>query len=452
MRRTKTGAVLVAALLLVVMLAAPAFGQGQPGKGNSKSFRDVEGHWAEEQIGKMLAAGMFQGVSADSFDPNGQLTRAQIAVILTRAMGLEAQAEGDGPPWRAAFGDEGDLPGWARNHIRVCYNARLMLGEVRGDGKVFNPNKPLTRVELVVLLVRAAGLEAEAQAKSGDRAELAAMFTDHLSIPDWAVGYVLVALGQGWVAGYADGTFQPNKPVTRGESAALLERLEGVVGRYWTSRKEGTLVSVTATTITITPDNDDDEDPPVLADDETYTLADGVKVYIGRIAAVLGDLQPGWEVKLYIQNDEVVYIQADLERDKVEGVISAIDTATPSLTVTNDEVQPATETTYVLADSVQIYICRQAAELADLRVGWEVKLYLIDGEAVYVQADPECNEVEGVITIIDTAGRHVTMVRDADSVTVIYDVAPMVDLTKFAVGDKVEAKISDDVIMVLKLE
>ena len=56
------------------------------GKG-THPFTDVPaGHWAEEYIGPLYAAGITQGVSKTKFDLNGEVTRAQFATFMYRAL------------------------------------------------------------------------------------------------------------------------------------------------------------------------------------------------------------------------------------------------------------------------------------------------------------------------------------------------------------------------------
>lgn len=101
-------------------------------------------------------------------------------------------------------------------------------GIVRGyPGGQFRPNEPIRRVENTVMVIRAAGLDAEAQARMNS--ELG--FADADSIPRWAVGYVAVATDREergerpLLIGYTDNRFLPNQSLRRSEAALILERL-----------------------------------------------------------------------------------------------------------------------------------------------------------------------------------------------------------------------------------
>ena len=94
------------------------------------------------QIKAVQQAGIFSGNNA-GFDPLGKLTRAQMAKVLVKAFGL--QAEGSHP-----FGDV--VSGhWAENYIDVLYQTGITTGS---DGK-FRPEDEVKRDELAVFISRA---------------------------------------------------------------------------------------------------------------------------------------------------------------------------------------------------------------------------------------------------------------------------------------------------------
>lgn len=102
-------------------------------------------------------------------------------------------------------------------------------GIVKGyPGRTFGPSVSISRVENTVMLVRAAGLEAEAQKRMNEALGVA----DAANVPKWAVGYVAVAAAQSndgdghlFLVGYGENKFLPDQTLTRGEAAFLLERL-----------------------------------------------------------------------------------------------------------------------------------------------------------------------------------------------------------------------------------
>jgi hypothetical protein len=113
-----------------------------------------------------------------------------------------------------------DLAGhWAEPFILRA----IAQGWVNGyeDGS-FRPDRPVTREELLTLLVRAI----KPAAPAGKTAD----FADSGTISPWARQAVAEAAGAGWLEGYEDGTLRPRTFVSRTEMTVLLLRAAGVSG------------------------------------------------------------------------------------------------------------------------------------------------------------------------------------------------------------------------------
>lgn len=104
----------------------------------------------------------------------------------------------------------------------AAVEALVELGVVNGytDG-TFQPEKVVTRAEMAKLLVVSAGLEPAADVAKG-----ATRFSD-VAGSHWASGYVNVAAEYGYIVGYPDGTFAPDKTVTYAEAVTMALRVLG---------------------------------------------------------------------------------------------------------------------------------------------------------------------------------------------------------------------------------
>jgi len=165
---------------------------------------DYAGHWAEETIDKWLKEGLVSGFPDGTFRPNEGVTRAQIAVLVNAAFGFAEEAE-------IAYDDV--PPGaWYARDIAIAVKA----GYLRGYSELeMRPEQPITRQEAATVLARLLDLPPDESA--------ADVYKD--PIPDWSKGSVGALTKAGFMQGYPDGTFQPNRNVTRAEALVILDRV-----------------------------------------------------------------------------------------------------------------------------------------------------------------------------------------------------------------------------------
>ena len=99
---------------------------------------------------------------------------------------------------------------WAREYIITL----AKKGAVSGFGdNTFRPDTPITRAELVTILLSALGKKAIAKAPFKDVAE-----------SDWYAPYLAAAHNAGIIQGDSEGNFRPNEPVTRQDAATIIYR------------------------------------------------------------------------------------------------------------------------------------------------------------------------------------------------------------------------------------
>ncbi|MCR2808041.1 RCC1 domain-containing protein [Paenibacillus soyae] len=129
----------------VVMLARAMDWKGQA---NASVFTDggIIPDWAAEATDYAVQAEVIAGYEDGTFRPELPVTRAQVAVMAVRALGLSPK-----PTNGFAFADSADIPEWAKASVGAALEAELMQG--RGGG-VFAPNAELTRAEAAVIMLR----------------------------------------------------------------------------------------------------------------------------------------------------------------------------------------------------------------------------------------------------------------------------------------------------------
>lgn len=154
-------------------------------------------------IHRASLAGVADGYLDGSFRPAFAVTRGQLATTLTRALELP-------DPGGGSFAD---VPAGHTHHtgIRAAHAAGLVRGFPDGT---FRPEQPVTRGQLASVLRRALGLAP------------GPLPTRYLDVPitDPHAAAISAVTGAGLMTGFADGTFRPGQPVTRGQLASVLAR------------------------------------------------------------------------------------------------------------------------------------------------------------------------------------------------------------------------------------
>ena len=152
--------------------------------------------------------------AGSTFRPDQKITRAQFAVMLYRSLGLD---EADYEHVALPFADNSKIADYAIPAIRALYTEGIINGSTGKDGRLyFNPNDSLTRAQAATMIGRT-------QEKGYASVPLA--FADAARIPAYATAYIQTMAAQGVISGYADGTFKPNNPITRGQMAKILYNL-----------------------------------------------------------------------------------------------------------------------------------------------------------------------------------------------------------------------------------
>ena len=146
------------------------------------------------------------GYPDGTVQPEGEITRAEACTIFFRLL-----TDSSRDYYFARTNDYSDVNrgDWFNNAISTLSNAGIVTGY--NDG-TFRPNQPITRGEMAKIIANFANL------KSGGKT-----FTDLAG--HWSKSYVELAAGNGWIAGYPDGSFRPDQKITRAETVTMINRV-----------------------------------------------------------------------------------------------------------------------------------------------------------------------------------------------------------------------------------
>ena len=130
---------------------------GKPGAAGGSSFTDVpRGQWYTEAVAWAAENGVVNGVGGGRFEPDGNVTREQIATILYRYAGLRGVPTG-GRADLGSFPDGGAVSGWAYDALSWANAAGLIAGTREGGVDYLAPQQNATRAQVAVILMRYLG-------------------------------------------------------------------------------------------------------------------------------------------------------------------------------------------------------------------------------------------------------------------------------------------------------
>ena len=130
---------------------------GKPAAAGGSSFTDVpRGQWYTEAVAWAAENGVVNGVGGGRFEPDGNVTREQIATILYRYAGLRGVPTG-GRADLGSFPDGGAVSGWAYDALSWANAAGLIAGTREGGVDYLAPQQNATRAQVAVILMRYLG-------------------------------------------------------------------------------------------------------------------------------------------------------------------------------------------------------------------------------------------------------------------------------------------------------
>ncbi|GBF74398.1 hypothetical protein PA598K_02741 [Paenibacillus sp. 598K] len=177
----------------------------------TKTFEDLNGHWAKADVELLASKLVVKGRSDDRFEPEQELTRAEFATLLVRAMGI---SEDD----TSRFSDVQSTDWFAG-----AVNAAAKAGFIDGlEEATFGPRVNITREQMAVMIIRA--MRFAGQQPTANIEDLS-VFTDSSFISDWASDAVARSVSAGLIYGKTTTTFSPKENASRAEATVMLKRM-----------------------------------------------------------------------------------------------------------------------------------------------------------------------------------------------------------------------------------
>ena len=173
--------------------------------------------WYAEAVSAAVDNGLLYGKSATVIDPNGDMTRAEMAAIINRSFGCYVKAD------ISQYKDVSKSK-WYYDDIAMS----VQMGTYNGrSASAMAPDSPITRQEAMTVVARALELDYDSYSKT----DLSA-FSDRSEISNWALPYVRAMIGADYIHGRGK-VLAPLENITRAEFAQIFYN---IIGTYIVSK------------------------------------------------------------------------------------------------------------------------------------------------------------------------------------------------------------------------
>jgi hypothetical protein len=179
-------------------------------------FKDYNAKsWYAEAVSAAVDNGLLYGKSSTIIDPNGDMTRAEMAAIINRSFGCYVKAD------ISKYTDVAKSK-WYYDDVAMA----VQMGTYNGrSASSMAPDAPISRQEAMTVVARALELDYDAYAKT----DLSA-FSDRDKISTWALPYVRAMVGADYIHGRGK-ILAPLDNITRAEFAQIFHN---IIGSYIT--------------------------------------------------------------------------------------------------------------------------------------------------------------------------------------------------------------------------
>ena len=179
-------------------------------------FKDYDAKaWYAEAVSSAVYNGLLYGKSSTIIDPNGDMTRAEMAAIINRSFGCYKAAD------ISQYKDVAKSK-WYYKDVALA----VQMGTYNGrSSSSMAPDSPITRQEAMTVVARALELDYDSYSKTD-----LSKFSDRNKISNWALPYVRAMIGADYIHGRTKG-LEPLDNITRAEFAQIFAN---IIGSYIT--------------------------------------------------------------------------------------------------------------------------------------------------------------------------------------------------------------------------
>ena len=305
----------LAALMLAAVMALGAAGTAFAGETGEGTYADVAGHWAEEEIRRVMDMSLMDGRTDASFAPNENLTRSDLVEALYRLAGKPA-VNGENP-----YTDVEDSASY-RDAVVWASVQGIAAGKSEG---IFDPSGDVKRQEAAKILNLFAARQVNRETLTS-REDVISAYPDAADVASWAREPMNWAVASGFITGDSSGVLAPKGTATRAQAAVIL-------CRYMDDNSTGSAA------------RDNSRNADGIGENELLVVSFGTSFNDNRVATIkaiedaMEDAFPDYDVRRGFTSDIIIEHIFRRDGQEIDSVKEALDRAV-SNGVKNLLVQP----------------------------------------------------------------------------------------------------------------
>lgn len=257
----------------------------------ASEFSDMPQDSSRQALENAVKNGLLTGYETGEIKPYDNITRAQMAAIITRAFGAEAEAD------LSSYSDMS-----AEQWYYTAMSKAVAMDAFQGDGTKLNPESNITFQEAFAVLARVFDLQSsydmgkvyasinKEDAPAMDTSALD-VFSDKSQVAKWALPTTLAIVEGGFWSG-TDGNLRPTEYINRSEFATLMDNLVQVYidtpGEY---SDEVTDKNVLIRSKDVTVDNVKGENSAIFVGDSIDNIVIGKNVDVDKLVVRSGNVK-----------------------------------------------------------------------------------------------------------------------------------------------------------------
>jgi hypothetical protein len=180
-------------------------------------FADMQGHWAEPEVEHLGSKRIIRGMSINDYAPDRNITRAEFASLLVRALGIKTDRTGTGDVFKDVA-----ITSWYSTEVEAAFRAGLVSGI---SSTHFAPEVQITREQIALMLMNAHALVNDESNSTEQIPHSLTPFTDASEVSAWARDAMSEAVANKLIQGISTDRLAPAASATRAQAAVMLHRL-----------------------------------------------------------------------------------------------------------------------------------------------------------------------------------------------------------------------------------